>query len=144
LTYTFADTSALARCYFPDEPDTHALREQLLSGGIVTASELVRVELRRAIAAAARAGRIRGAARTWSIAERDLAAANFRTLSISEPVLRSAERLVEHHPLGTLDALHLSTALSLRDALVPDDEIVFVTRDRVQADAARAEGLTVA
>jgi len=144
LTYLFADTSAIARCYFPDEPESHVLRTQLFSGAVVFASELVTVELRRAVAAAVRAGRIRRGAPTMQVAERDFAVATFQQLPISEAVLRSAERLVETHPLGTLDALHLATALTAGRALAGDEPFVFVTRDQAQADAARAEGLAVA
>ena len=44
-------------------------------------------------------------------------------------------------PLGTLDAVHLATALLWREAR--DDELVLATHDRALALAARASGLQV-
>ena len=44
-------------------------------------------------------------------------------------------------PLGTLDAIHLATALAWRSAT--DDELVVATHDRALASAARAEGFDV-
>jgi hypothetical protein len=43
--------------------------------------------------------------------------------------------------LGTLDALHVATALLWRDGRTPD--LVFATHDRQQARAARALGFEV-
>ena len=45
-------------------------------------------------------------------------------------------------PLGTLDALHLSTAMIWRDQN-PEDEFAFATHDRALGRAARLMGLTV-
>ncbi len=45
-------------------------------------------------------------------------------------------------PLGTLDAIHLSSALQWRDGH-PDDEFVVATHDRALGRAARIMGLTV-
>ena len=50
MTLLYADTSALVRAYFEDEPDHAPLRERLLEGGEpVVTSELARVELASAI-----------------------------------------------------------------------------------------------
>jgi len=45
-------------------------------------------------------------------------------------------------PLGTLDAIHLATALRLRSEM-PGDALTFATHDRGLAAAARAYGLDV-
>lgn len=45
-------------------------------------------------------------------------------------------------PLGTLDALHLSTAMIWRDQN-PEDEFAFATHDRALGRVARLMGLTV-
>ncbi|MBI2889478.1 MAG: type II toxin-antitoxin system VapC family toxin [Nitrospirae bacterium] len=44
--------------------------------------------------------------------------------------------------IGTLDAIHLSTALAWQDA--GSEELVMVTHDKALAQAARAQGLPVA
>ncbi|MGH2670789.1 MAG: PIN domain-containing protein, partial [bacterium] len=60
MSLLYADTSALVRAYFEDEPDHARLREKLLEGEEpVVTSELARVELASAIRAAAETGRLR-------------------------------------------------------------------------------------
>ncbi len=54
-----------------------------------------------------------------------------------------AHRLVIDHALRTLDAIHLAVALEECPPLAGDAGVVFVTRDRAQARAARGLGLTV-
>lgn len=56
------------------------------------------------------------------------------------PVLRRASQPFPT-PLGTLDALHLSTALLWRDTR--GEDLVMATHDRSMGIAARASGLTV-
>ncbi len=56
------------------------------------------------------------------------------------PVLRRASQPFPT-PLGTLDAVHLATALLWRDSRVED--LALATHDRALALAARASGLTV-
>ncbi len=65
---------------------------------------------------------------------------NLTLLKLTEPVLRRASG---HLPtvVGTLDALHLSTALALGELGV--DDLVFATHDERQGRAARALGLPV-
>ncbi len=59
MTIFYADTSALVRALFVDEPDHVELRRLLLEGETpVVTSELTRVELASAVAAAAWTGRL--------------------------------------------------------------------------------------
>jgi predicted nucleic acid-binding protein len=62
------------------------------------------------------------------------------TVAMTRAIIESAM-----HPmpvvLRALDALHVATALALRNTLVPD--LAFATHDRQQALAARAFGFTV-
>jgi hypothetical protein len=55
----------------------------------------------------------------------------------------AAYRLVAEHGLRTLDAIHLAVCVEDCPAFAGDDAIVFVTRNSVQASAARALGLEV-
>jgi predicted nucleic acid-binding protein len=56
----------------------------------------------------------------------------------------AARRLVtENHPLRTLDAIHLAVALNEAAALTGGGPVTMVTRDQRQADAAKANGLSV-
>lgn len=61
-------------------------------------------------------------------------------VDVGRTVLRRASEPFST-PLGTLDAIHLATALSWRDVRQPD--LVMATHDRALATAARAAGLTV-
>lgn len=60
-------------------------------------------------------------------------------VDISAPVLRRAAEPFPT-PLGTLDAIHLATALAWRDAM--DAPLAFATHDRELATAASAMGFT--
>ena len=104
------------------------------------ASALTEVESLRTLD---RMGR-RGALSVDDVAERR--GAVFRLLEacevvdVSRAVLRRAAEPFPT-PLGTLDAIHLATALAWRDAT--GDALVVATHDRELATAASATGLTV-
>lgn len=61
-------------------------------------------------------------------------------VEVSRPILRRASEPFPA-PLGTLDALHLATALSWRDAR--DADLTMATHDQALAMAARSVGLPV-
>jgi uncharacterized protein len=61
-------------------------------------------------------------------------------VDVSRPILRRASESFPA-PLGTLDALHLATALSWRDAR--DTDLTMATHDQALAMAARSVGLSV-
>lgn len=139
----FVDTSALARAYLTDEPESESLRERLLySDEPVAASEVVRVELARSAKGAERAGRLADAGPLLKRIDADLG----RRVAVldlrPETVLPEARELVLGHRLGTLDAIHLAVALD--EARRADEPITFVTRDADQAAAARALGFELA
>ncbi len=62
------------------------------------------------------------------------------TVALSRPVLARAGQPLPT-PLGTLDALHLATALLWSETL--DTDLVMLTHDRALATAARASGFEV-
>ena len=122
------DSSALVKLVL-DEPESAALESWLTSRAplSVTASDLVRVELIRAVARAAPAGV--PPARTL-LAGVDL-------VPITRDLLETAADLGPPS-LRSLDALHLATALSLGSALD-----AFVVYDERLAQAAADAGLPV-
>jgi predicted nucleic acid-binding protein len=61
-------------------------------------------------------------------------------VDVSRPVLRRASEPFST-PLGTLDAIHLATALAWREAR--NEDLVLATHDRALGTAARATGLRV-
>jgi hypothetical protein len=139
----YVDTSALARLYLQDEPNSDQLIELLLaSPESVVTSELSRLELARAVKSAERAGRLPDAD---PVLERIDAHLGTRIALIelrAGTILPGARHLVLGHRLNTLDAIHLAVAIEESTAL--GEPIVFVTRDDEQATAARELGLEVA
>jgi uncharacterized protein len=147
VSLLYADTSALVRAYFVDEPDHAQLRERLLeSDEPVVTSELARVELASAIRAAAESGRLRRPGGVLARIDADCEESGPLALLRLRPdaILGSAYSLVLQHRLRTLDAIHLAVALEECPTLAGDDDVVFVTRDKNQATAAAAVGLAVA
>ncbi|MDQ3416595.1 MAG: type II toxin-antitoxin system VapC family toxin [Actinomycetota bacterium] len=124
----YLDSSALMKLIRPEE-ETAALGEWLRGrpDSPVVTSELGRVEVLRA------ARRVGGQAPTEAravVAELDLI-----------PLDRVAQDLacdIADPPLRTLDALHLASALMLRDEL-----ITFIAYDHRLTAAAKATGLSV-
>ena len=144
VTVLYADTSAVIRAYFVDEPEHPTLHELLLQGHeAVVTSEITRLELASA-AAAARAGRIGEAAAVLAAFDADCGAGGPISLLRLQPedVLPRAVDLVQQQRLRTLDAIRVAVALSVPHLLVEDD-VTFVTRDQQQEAAATALGLRV-
>ena len=146
MSLLYADSTAIVRCYFSDEPDHAELRSLLLEGDEpVVTSEIARLELVSAVRAASVARRIR----RWS----DLIAGIDATLADGGPVepialradviLPAAHQLMLEHKLRTLDAIHLAVCVEVSAELAPDGDVIFVTRDTAQAIAARALGFAV-
>ncbi len=143
MTPIYADTSVLARAYLADEAEHAALRARLLEGdAVVLTSELARVELASAVMAAARDRRVEDAERLLARIDADCGEDGPLVLVPLRPgeVLPLASRIVRDSRLRTLDALHLAVA-SLESRAM---ELVLMTRDREQANAARALGLAIA
>lgn len=137
----YADTSAVVGAYLADEPDHLVLAAHLFDGDDpVLTGELTRVEFASAVAAAERSGRLE---RHAGLRERfDVDCADDGPIALirfdAAEVLPLAHDLVGAHRLRTLDALHLAAALTAGRELA--DEVVVLTRDRRQQEAAAACG----
>ncbi len=139
----YADTSAVARAFLVDEAEHEALREMLFATpGFAVTSDLTRIELSAAFRRAARAGRIRDPERLIAAALAQVSrSGGLRTVNLAiGPIESEVHRLLERHRLRAADAIHLATAIVAMDG---PDGVQFITRDRNQADAARAEGFEV-
>ncbi len=124
----YIDTSALLRVVFPD--DTTPAVQALLDDPAIRliSSTLLRVEARR--------GTVRRAPRR--LPRVDVLLRSVEAVGIDDAVIEAASRLPDPM-LRSLDALHLATALLIRE----DVEALLTYDDRL-ADAARAHGLAVA
>ena len=141
MSRIYAATSVLAGAYLCDVPGHAALRQRLLeSDEIVLTSRVTSLEFASAIYGAHRADRVRRPEAFLAHFDAQCDPAGPIALVELQPseVLPLARDLVVDHGLSALDAVHVATAL------VDDDgDLVFVTRDKAQARAARAAGLTV-
>lgn len=146
MSLRYVDTSALARCYFPDEADHAPLRTLLFTGAdpIVT-SELTRVELISAIYAAYRADRVANPADLLDVIDTDCGDNGPIALLRLQPelVMPLAATLVTRYPLRTLDALHLAVARTTATELAGTEPVILVSRDERQRAAATALGMPI-
>jgi predicted nucleic acid-binding protein len=122
----YIDTSALGRVLL-GEPDKDTIQKTLEDFDQVTASRLLRIELRRV---ALKRGLLD---RTGPLL------ANIALIPLGDHILTAAETLVPAS-VGTLDAIHLATAVQL----ATDGELdALMTYDKQLADGAREHGITV-
>ena len=123
----YLDSSALTKLLMP-EAESSALEAEILDKDGLVSSRLSVAECGRALLRAGRKAE-------GDVVDQVFGA--FFLLDVSTGLLESAARL-EPPFLRALDAIHVSTALS-----VADPSLTFITYDRRMADAARAHGLTV-
>lgn len=146
MSVLYADTSAIIRAYFADEPDHEPLRHLLLEGSApVVTSELTRVEFASAVTAAHRTQRLHEPRTVLDRFDADCGEDGAITLLRLDPstVVALARELVTSRRVRTLDAIHLAVALTDAATLASGESVTLVTRDQNQATAAIAEGLTV-
>ena len=122
----YVDTSALGRVLL-GEPDALAIVRELASFEKHVVSRLLRVELRRL------------AVREDALQAADALLNGIALLPVDETTLTAAE-MVAPTTVGTLDAIHLATALRLLDAKLLD---ALMTYDARLAEGARQHGLAV-
>lgn len=129
-TRIYPDTSAIAKLFIA-ERETSDLRQWLAvqPEPALVSSALLGVELIRLLGMANPS--VVAAAETFLTSDVDI-------IEITPTVVSDATR-VPPPRLRTLDAIHLATALDLADTLD-----IFLTYDKLLAEAARAAGLTVA
>jgi len=118
----YLDSSALVKLIAP-EPGSDAL-DRAVAGNRIVSSDLARVEVTRA------AHRTGLAPSTAQMLLRDV------TLVRLDPATLSRAAALSPPGLGTLDAIHLATALAIGPALE-----AFITYDRQLGRAAAAAGL---
>ena len=139
----YIDTSAVASAYLWDEPDHEELSSFLFRAPVNAAtSDLTRVELMAAFHGAARSGRLDDPFPLIAKAFLDVSpTGRIKTISLDLVRLEGeVGRLLSRHRLRAADAIHLATAIV---AMEGPEGVRFVTRDRRQAEAARAEGFEV-
>ena len=138
--WAYCDTSALVKRYVEETGRREVLR--LLRRYDCVVSAVLPVELRSALRRRVAEGSIERS-QLADILSRVAADRPYWTLvEVGSDVLVAAETLVATHPIRTLDAIHVASA-QLFAARVPTPELIFVSADARQTDAATAIGLVV-
>lgn len=134
----FLDSSALLKLYLLDEPGSDAVREAT-SGEVRNAmSRLTYVEVRSALAAARRAGRLGPVAHDGAVLAFERASAEYDQVEFDSAIALRAGDLAESYGLRTGDAIQLASAQELSG-----DGVVLVAWDLRLRAAATAAGLPV-
>lgn len=133
----FVDTSVLVKIYI-SEPGSERMREAVAQDNPVAASPLAFAEIHATLARRRREGLLlipeleeirRQLEEDWQ---------DLTQVSTGDEILALVPGLCERHPLRGADALHLASALLLRqDGL----DVTFACSDRRLLDAAISEGL---
>ncbi len=142
----FVDTSAAVRRYDRTEPGAARVRSlcRRPAGNRLVLARLTPVEMASALNRKVRERVITQAQRDriWRLFakhRRD----QYHEMALDEQVYRRAEQLLVTHPLRAYDALQVAAALVAARLLGDLAPFRFCTADRMQAQAARAEGLDV-
>lgn len=112
----YAETSAVLRWLFNEARGDQVL-ELLRAAPRVVSSRLTLIECSRSIERAQTTARIRETQTTELRSTLSQAAVGWQVLEVSREVAARAEQRFPAEPVRTLDAIHLSTALVLRQIL---------------------------
>lgn len=141
MTYYFADTSALAKRYL-QEPGSEWILQEIdqTSQKVVVIAELTTIEMQSLLSRRVREG-------TLSFENKELLRGDFLlhvrsqylVIALDSAVLDIASRLINTHPLRTLDAIQLASALHAK--MILGEPMVFLCADHHLLSAATAEGM---
>jgi hypothetical protein len=134
---SYFDTSALAKLILVEDGTTDAFALWDATDRVLT-SLLTYPEIRSAMSAALRDGRVARARYAEVRAELDAYWERLHAAELSEPLAEVAGDLADLYGLSGADAVQVATALAMGG---PD--VIFVTWDRKLADAAHDLGLIV-
>ena len=136
----YLDASALVKLYI-EEPGSERVREALKEASIVSTSRLACVEARAGIARKHREGELSKEEHNRMVDDLVRDWGNYFIVEVSEGVAKLGGELMERHPLRGFGAIHLASALLLRNRT--DLDVLFSSFDDRLNEAARAEGLNV-
>lgn len=136
MSLAYVDTSVILR-HVLGEPQAYKPLKQLET---VWANELLRVEALRAIDRVRLHAQLSSEEIALRISTLLGLLANIREVPIQPPILRQAAQPLPT-VIGTLDAIHLATAILVREQI--QNDLLFLTHDRRQGIAAQAAGFEV-
>ena len=136
----YVDTSALLKLYV-DEPDSSIVREHLNDAVAVATSLVTYAEARAALARRQRSGDLSRSEHTRIVRVFEDDWDRYNRIEVTEPLIRTAADLAERHRLRAYDAIHLASALRLRER--PGAPSVFASWDDRLDQAASREGFAL-
>jgi predicted nucleic acid-binding protein len=134
----YLDSSALVKRYVL-EPGSDELADLFADPAPVATSRVTLVEVAAALARRAREGALTSERCAALLADLRADLAHAALVAVDDDVLDRAGELCSRYALRTLDALHLASALEVRNHLGPD--VAFVCADRRLLAAAGETGL---
>ena len=137
MTLAFWDSSALVKLLV-EEAGTDLAAALWDGSSSIVASQLVVPEVAAALATARRTGRLDGRRAGIARSQWGQFRAALDLVDVTPEVADGAAQLAGAHPLSGADAVHLATALLLREV-----DLLVATWDQRLATAAVAEGLAV-
>lgn len=129
----YAETSAVLRWLFYEDGG-EVVRSRLAVAAKVVSSRLTLIEIRRVVRRAERDGRLTAAQAADVLAVFAQAASTWAIVELCDEIARRAEEAFPKEPVRTLDALHLASALFLRQSF--PDLAVLSADERVVTNAA--------
>jgi hypothetical protein len=114
----YAESSAVLS-WLLGEASAPVVRQELASAELVLTSELTAVECRRGLVRAVKAGRLREGVAADRAARLLAVNSEWNQIKFELPILERAGAPFPVEPVGTLDAIHLSSALTARASLGP-------------------------
>lgn len=136
----YAETSAVLSWLLGEDGSARA-RSRLAEAAAVHTSDLTLIECDRGLRRAAATGRVRANASLRLHAMIDTASARWTLHAIDPEIVHRSRRSFPHEPVRALDAIHLATALAVRN-LRPDIQVL--SFDERIRDNAAALGFRVA
>ena len=137
MSLVYFDTSALVKLCVLETGTPLAVALWEGADALLT-SRIADTAVRAVLAAAERIGRIDASPAAKARERWDELWPGLAKVEVSTQVSETAGALADRRPLRAADAIHLASALLVRDV-----NPLFAAWDRRLADAARAEGLTV-
>lgn len=114
----YAETSAVLSVLFA-EPPAGLVLEELRVADAVVASALTLLETRRAIVRGEAIGALTEGRAADMLADLSAFSTNWSIVSVDDFVLERAQRRFPSEPIRSLDAIHLASALAIREAVGP-------------------------
>jgi hypothetical protein len=135
----YADTSALAKLLV-QEDGTERARAAVASAEVLACAAIGYVELRAAVAAAIRDGRIAAALRESTVLNLERIWQGVSEVRVDSALLRVAGTLAEERRLRAYDAVHLAALCAVRQGLATSASTAHLTFACWDSDLRRAAG----